>query len=173
MGGCSTSERPCYFCREHEKRPLPTGKQWEKSPRCFQVTGLDSGNSPNNTPPCNSGVVARWLQTHTQHLTEMNCPAWVLEVGSCSFFAVHKHLSSGGETMRGEWRGHERGEEVRQGEVTEGATGEISDWKLDLWTSSFPSLQLPVSPSHVMLQQQEGSVLFMSRNGVLFVPPWP
>lgn len=38
-------------------RPLRTGKQGEKGggghPRCFQVTGPDSGKkSRNNTPPC-------------------------------------------------------------------------------------------------------------------------
>lgn len=139
MGGCSMSDKLCYFCREHEMRPLPTGK---KHPRCFQVTGCDLGNS-NNTPPCDSLGVNKWPQTHPQYLTEMDCLARVLEVSSRSVFAVHQqhHLSSG----RGRGGGGDWGRDLLI----------HSDWKLDLWISSLSSLQLHVSPSHVMCNSRK------------------
>lgn len=66
--------------------------------------------------------VARWLQTHTQHLAEMNCFARVLEVGSRSVFAVHQHLSSGREMRKVRMERSRMGRRGREGEVTEGTT---------------------------------------------------
>lgn len=179
MGGCSMSEKLCYFCREHEMRPLPAGKQGQR--RKKEKSKVLSGYWPwlrklthTHTLLCNLGGVARWLQTHTQRLTEMNCLAWDLEVGSSSVFAVHQHLSSGGEMMRRERRG------VTKREKRKGGGGDWgrdllkhSDWKLDLWISSFSSLQSPVSPSHVMCKSRKDHSPSCHVKGVLAVSPWP
>lgn len=156
MGGCSMSEKLCYFCREHEIRASSYRKK--KNPRCFQVTDRDLGNSPNTHNALQ--FRARW--PHTQHLTEMNC--LVLEVVSSS---VHRHLSSG--RMRTE--GSRKGRRGREGDVTEGATC----WNIQTWPLDFKLLLPTVAclPFSRHVPRQEGSFPFTSRNGVLSVPSWP
>ena len=153
-GSCGVSEELCYFCREHEMRPLPAGKRGGGHPRCFQVTGRDSGKKSRNKHP----ALCFWEGWPDGS----RCTHTVLEVGSSSVLDV---FHQGGKTMWWERRGQERGDGEGGGEGTEGATLlKHWDWKRDLWVSSFSSLQLLVSPSHVMCSSRNDRWAFVSRN---------
>lgn len=162
------SEELCYFCREHEMRPLRTGKQGEKGggdiQGAFRLLALTRGKSLETTPRLVfSGGVARWFQMHA------HSPGSRLQL-------CPRHLSSGRKTMRWEGRGHETGDWEGGGGGDRGRDL-LKHWdrKRDLWISSFSSLQLLVSPSHVMCNSRKDRSAFVSRNGggVLSVPPLP
>lgn len=165
MGGCSMSRKLCYFCREHEMRPLPTGKQREKRKKKPKVL---SGYWPwvGKFSKQHTGVKARWLQTHLPHKTEMKRLAWVLEVGSSSVFADHQHLSSVGKMMWQEQRGHRRGGKEGKGRW-------LRARPVESLTSGFQA-----SPPYCCLSRlltlcaTAGSIIPL-RVRVPFVPPWP
>lgn len=151
------SEELCYFCREHEMRPLRTGKQGEKGggdiQGAFRLLALTRGKSLETTPRLVfSGGVARWFQMHA------HSPGSRLQL-------CPRHLSSGRKTMRWEGRGHETGDWEGGGGGDRGRDL-LKHWdrKRDLWISSF-SLQLLVSPSHVMCNSRKDRSAFVSRNG--------
>lgn len=152
------SEELCYFCREHEMRPLRTGKQGEKGggdiQGAFRLLALTRGKSLETTPRLVfSGGVARWFQMHA------HSPGSRLQL-------CPRHLSSGRKTMRWEGRGHETGDWEGGGGGDRGRDL-LKHWdrKRDLWISSFSSLQLLVSPSHVMCNSRKDRSAFVSRNG--------
>lgn len=115
------SERLCYlfFVRERKMRPFPRGKQGVNGCKRSKVL---------------SGYWL-WLGETLQHLVvfgegrpdgcRIRCDhcTWrrrtvsplLLEVGSSSVFDAHQHLSSGGEMMQWERKGHDRGKRGRQG----------------------------------------------------------
>lgn len=162
VGGCGTSEKLCYFCREHEMRPLPTGKQGENRKKKIQGAFrlLDVTWETFQTThrlviwegwPDGCGCI------HSSWLRWTVLPEFWKSIRVLSLLLINIFHQVGRRCGESEgWGGVTKGKKQKGGGGDWG--GDLLkhlDWKLDLWISSFSSLQLPVSPSHVMCNSRK------------------